>query len=238
MTIEAQAIDFHNEKTDINIDRLPDYCPSCHHKIEPKIFAKLLSGDGAKSDLLQIVCRCPNQSCGISFFGIYAGVPQSGSGHQPTSWYFFKRSLPGSPLPPVIPEMVGKLSQKFSEIMRQAAEAEFYSLNQVAGPGYRKALEFLIKDFVISRADKLGTNKEMVSKMQLGQCINDFIIDPMVKKTAQRAAWLGNDETHYLRLWGEKDISDLKTLIKLACNGIDNQILAEEYEKSMGKKAP
>ncbi len=38
---------------------------------------------------------------------------------------------------------------------------------------------------------------------------------------AERAAWLGNDETHYQRKWTDKDISDLKTVISLAEHWID-----------------
>ena len=52
---------------------------------------------------------------------------------------------------------------------------------------------------------------------------------------AKRATWLGNDETHYYKKWPEKDISDLKILIQLTVNSIDNQLLIEKYEKEMDK---
>lgn len=31
----------------------------------------------------------------------------------------------------------------------------------------------------------------------------------------ERAAWLGNDETHYVRKWPEKDVKDLKSLNRI-----------------------
>ena len=94
MTIKIEAIDFNGCDTKINLDRFPYYCPRCHHKIKPQIVAKFLSGDGANSHILQILCRCPNQKCGIRFFGMYKGVIQAGNAYDPYKWYFFQKSLP------------------------------------------------------------------------------------------------------------------------------------------------
>jgi len=57
----------------------------------------------------------------------------------------------------------------------------------------------------------------------------------MTKSVAERATWLGNDETHYYRKWENKDISDLKALLRLTINAIENQLLAESYENEMKK---
>jgi len=56
----------------------------------------------------------------------------------------------------------------------------------------------------------------------------------MTQSVAKRATWLGNDETHYLRKWESKDINDLKTLLQLTINSIENQLLAKAYESDMG----
>jgi hypothetical protein len=55
---------------------------------------------------------------------------------------------------------------------------------------------------------------------------------------AQRAVWLGNDETHYERRWEDKDIDDLKRLITLTVNWIHNDLLTEAVIADMpaGKK--
>jgi hypothetical protein len=42
-------------------------------------------------------------------------------------------------------------SGDFLEIYRHAAFAEGDALDQICGPGYRKALEFLIKDYIVDR---------------------------------------------------------------------------------------
>jgi hypothetical protein len=72
----------------------------------------------------------------------------------------------------------------------------------------------------------------------LGTCIKNYIDDKRVQSCAERAAWLGNDETHYLRKWEGKDITDLKTLVRLTVNWLDNALLTKQYEKEMSPKAP
>ena len=52
----------------------------------------------------------------------------------------------------------------------------------------------------------------------------------------KRAVWLGNDETHYVRKWEDKDISDLKRLIKLTVNWIENNLLTQDYMSTMEEK--
>ena len=103
-------------------------------------------------------------------------------------------------------------------------------LDQVAGMGYRKSLEFLVKDFLITQRP---TDEENIKKTMLGACINNYVDDPRIKSVASRATWLGNDETHYVRKWIDKDIEDLKILIKLSVNWIENVLLTEKYTKDM-----
>ena len=72
--------------------------------------------------------------------------------------------------------------------------------------------------------------------MSLAACIEAHITDPMTKSLAKLATWLGNDETHYYRKWEDKDLSDLKQLLHMTINSIDNQLLAEKYKKEMGER--
>ena len=73
-------------------------------------------------------------------------------------------------------------------------------------------------------------------KTTLYNCIINYIDDPMTQSVAKRATWLGNDETHYLRKWEDKDIKDLKTLLQLTMNSIENQLLVQSYESEMQDK--
>jgi hypothetical protein len=130
------------------------------------------------------------------------------------------------------PEEIVRISGEFIEIYGQAAAAEAVGLSLICGPGYRKALEFLIKDFTKSLA-AADADREIIEHLQLGPCISRFVDDGRLKAMALRAAWLGNDETHYVRKWATKDLSDLKKLIDLTVHWVSSAILTRELEASM-----
>jgi hypothetical protein len=69
--------------------------------------------------------------------------------------------------------------------------------------------------------------------MMLGPCIDKYVADPRIKEVAKRATWLGNDETHFQRRWIDKDLRDLKTMIRLALHWIEAKHLTDEALKSM-----
>jgi hypothetical protein len=105
----------------------------------------------------------------------------------------------------------------------------------IAGPGYRKALEFLIKDYLCRLH---STEAEKIKGMTLAACIAEYVDHAKLKAMAARAAWLGNDETHYVRKWEEKDLDDLKTLVNLTVHWIEMAELTDNVLKDMpeGKK--
>lgn len=107
--------------------------------------------------------------------------------------------------------------------------AEKNGHKEICGPGYRRALEFLIKDYLISLNPAIS---EEIKKLWLGKAI-EKIDSPKIKICAERAAWLGNDETHYVRKWEDKDIDNLKDLIDLAVMWIDSEHKKRKYETEM-----
>ena len=110
--------------------------------------------------------------------------------------------------------------------------AEAMQLGQLVGMGLRKALEFLVKDFAIRQA-KSDAEKEQIKKKLLAKCIEEHIADAPVREAAKRAVWLANDETHYVRRWEDKDITDVKKLVRLTVNAIENALLTEHYVREM-----
>lgn len=112
----------------------------------------------------------------------------------------------------------------------EAAEAEHRELKGICGAGYRRALEFLIKDYLIN--EKARDKDEVVGKF-LGNCISEQIDDKRIKDCAKRAAWLGNDQTHYYRQWADQDLEELKVLIDLTVNWIHNEALTEKFRSEM-----
>ena len=122
------------------------------------------------------------------------------------------------------------MSPDFVTIFAEAERAEMLGLKLICGPGYRKALEFLVKDYVIrSHPDKA----EEIKRLNLAKCIDEYVTDDKVKKVAARAVWLGNDETHYLRKWEEKDVKDLKGLIRLTLHWIEMDELTKQALEEM-----
>jgi adenosyl cobinamide kinase/adenosyl cobinamide phosphate guanylyltransferase len=102
----------------------------------------------------------------------------------------------------------------------------------VAGPGYRKALEFLIKDYAIGFNSEAA---ESIKKMALIDCIKTYMNNDMVKGMAERAAWLGNDETHHTRKWEEKDLNDLKALVSLVLSAMLTELQYRKIKQDMPK---
>lgn len=212
-------------------DKAPDHCPRCHHGIKPtKIGANAIKRreiDGAS--ILQIVYRCPRDECQRAFIATY----WQNKGYRtpyPEGDYLLRNTAPYSAEEPDTPAELKQLSPSHHSILAQSNAAEGFRLDQIAGCGYRKSLEFLIKDYAIH---KHPDDAETIKKKLLGSCINDYVADANVKACAARAAWLGNDEAHYVRKWSEKDIGDLKILLRLTSAWILNELLTEKYLREM-----
>lgn len=198
-------------------------CPVCNAKISPiYISGKSL----ANNTEFSLFCECP--SCGKTFIAFYKTLSQN---RYNGSVKYEASSL--EYLAPIFSkvknfnEKISLLSPTFVEIYNQALSAETYNLNQISGIGYRKALEFLIKDYCIY---KHPDEKDEIVNMFLGNCINTFIDDSKIKNIAKVSVWLGNDETHYIRKFENKDVNDLKRFIDTVLYFILYNLNADEAE--------
>jgi hypothetical protein len=124
---------------------------------------------------------------------------------------------------------VEAIAPRFAVTYAQVLEAEQLGLTHLAGMGYRKALEFLVKEWLVHN----GTPEPEVAKKLLGKCIADHISDPRIHGPASRAAWLGNDETHYFKKWEDRDLADLKLLFALTLHWITADLTTQRYEREM-----
>lgn len=210
------------------LDRVPDECPVCHRSCLPTKWGDELFIYKEDKTILEIVFKCPHRKCSQLFIVLYASA-QPITPREVTTFYL-GAYIPSSPKPKRFSAQVCQASTLFPEIYNQAAEAERCKLHHICGPGYRKALEFLVKDYLINvkRVDR-----DAVENSFLGTCIRDNLSESNVAKSAERAAWLGNDETHYVRKWTDKDIADLKTLIILTVRWIETEMLTDQYEQDM-----
>lgn len=132
-------------------------------------------------------------------------------------------------------DTIKSISPKFISIYEQTLIAENEKLSEIIGPGFRKALEFLIKDYVTKLNPK---DEDEVKKKFLGKVIKKWVKNRKIEEAASRATWLGNDETHYTRKWLDKDVNDLKKLIDMVVYWIQGEELHREYVESMPSPAP
>lgn len=205
------------------VDNVPDSCPRCHYSLEAIEITGVRINE-SDIERLEIVFQCPRNKCQSLFISYYE---QGGS-----LKYEFTLigSAPRTGRGREFETEIQEISKDFTIIYNQAARAEELELNRVAGMGYRRAFEFLIKDFLISEFP----DKELeIKKEMLGKCIKNYITDGRIKQIAERAAWLGNDETHYERRWVDKDVGDLKKLIEITMHFILMEKQASKYINEM-----
>ena len=207
---------------------ISDSCPICNRNVHPSLIKGIMVNSGSHG-YVQIVFQCAGLTCQNLFIATY--TPDiNPANNQFLNRFSLRKIAPKTAKKEQFSESVTGLSPNFVEIYNQSLAAEAAELNQLNGIGLRKALEFLIKDYSVYKNPE---KEKEIKETALGQCIKNYIDDSNVKACAQRAVWLGNDETHYVRKWEDKDINDLKTLIRLTVNWIENILLTEKYLRDM-----
>ncbi|EMJ85530.1 DUF4145 domain-containing protein [Leptospira meyeri] len=206
------------QSTFATINRIPDMCPICNRHISPIQVATNLKDNG---NCLEVVYICVNSECKSHFISYF---------NHTNKGYNYSHSLPKTITEIKFSEEITKTSANFIEIFNQAIAAEQQNLHHIAGVGLRKSLEFLIKDYLISKSPN---EEDSIKKELLGNSIRNRITDQNIKSCAERAAWLGNDETHYTKKWENKDIDDLKILLQLTVKWIEAELLTKSYLEGM-----
>lgn len=217
--------------TTISTVEIPDTCPHCRRLSVLNLQVTTFNWQRRQ---VQVSFMCSFRRC-TGFCLAYYSVEQD------TNGVFIGRLV--NTEPPIIdeiaiPKFAEEISPDFVSIFNEATEAKNRQLSQIAGPGFRKAFEFLLKDY----AKSLVTETDAVKKAEIitaierafsGKVVAEHIPDKRVQKVAKRALWVGNDETHYLRKWIDRDITDLITLIKLTLDWIEIERLSNDYENEM-----
>ncbi|MFV0551029.1 MAG: hypothetical protein ACK5L6_03780 [Anaerorhabdus sp.] len=205
--------DAYRGSSNLNID-LVDTCPHCSCSSDPVALNACL-GNCGNVDLLSIHCYCCN--CRNTFIAVY--IYHNSYSHT------FVRTYPSTVQTVNISSNINDLYPNFCKIYVQASSAEDEGLIEISGVGYRKALEFLIKDYAIA---KNPNDADSISKKDLGKCIDEYIDNKHIKTLAKASAWLGNDETHYVRKHESYNIQDLKGFIRALLSFIDSEIETEK----------
>lgn len=227
-TRSIEYYDEENRRGSCSISGALDTCPICRRRVEP-VFRHAFMRGSLPDQSLEVVFRCPSKQCNHLFIAYY----WTGELGWNRDEYFV---LNTSKLPLKIEyrefsEIINRISKQFPRIYNDAKRAEENGLDEICGCGYRRALEFLVKDYLIALSPK---EQSQIKKLWLRKAIQK-IDNENIRICAERAAWLGNDETHYVRVWEDKDIENLKDLIDLAVMWIESEEKTKKYEREMKK---
>lgn len=204
----------------------PNKCPHCGETMTPYVYHGFSEFEYLDDNReIGVLAQCTFSDCN-NFFAlgyVYRRVTIDGYAR---GKFILKKYSYSPPLSVSLPENIEFVSEKFVEIYKQSVEAESNGLDQIAGVGYRKATEFLIKDYAI----RINPNdKDSIEKMFLGNVIKKYLSDfPKLQSLATASTWIGNDETHYIRRHEDKDINDMKRFTLSAA-----QFIAADYDADM-----
>jgi hypothetical protein len=213
----------------------PNICPHCHVVNTPNNQWNVFSIDTDGIQNFLSAWKCSNQNCNRIFIAMYKVQ---------NKMLIFSRFLNGLPKGPIWPKPILNLksgngkdpskpeNSKFTKTYLQSLEAESKGLDELAGMGYRKAIEYLVKDWAIQNN---LTEKDKIENSWLGSVITNYYTGDL-KDILERATWLGNDQAHYNKIFEEYDISILKELIDLIMVELDTQYKKKHYIDSIQKQ--
>ena len=208
------------------IERI-DECPICHTGIDPIALSCVFYPDKHDASKRTGVCLYRCSRC-FNAFMVQYDLVKSGCATP-------LRIAPASVTSKKFSQQISDLSPRFVEIYNQAYKSEQMGLYEVCGIGYRRSIEFLIKDYAIHNAADEAT-KDLIRASSLSACIRQYIESDKLKAIASRAVWLGNDHAHYNKLFDEYTLDDLKRFICAVVNWIDFMLVSEEALSILPRK--
>lgn len=150
--------------------------------------------------------------------------------------YFDNYDLSVYPLPieeKIFSEEIQSISLNFQNLYNEALKSEQYKLKNICGLAYRRAVEFLIRDFACylnpeKRDEILNDNNfsnVICNRIPNKACFYD------IKEISKRAWWIGSDYAHYNKKYEENDIEDIKKMIDIIVSNIEAYIKTEKYKQ-------
>lgn len=202
-------VPFRNSTVELLLDIRPR-CPYCDVSVHPVILATNYPYSNQR--YCYVTMQCP--SCE----GVWADTYHDHDGHQnfiADNKQLFKPNFAQ------LASDIKLLSPKGARTYEQALQAEADGYDTLVGIGLRKALEFFLKDFLIAtNPDK----EDDIKQKRLGRVIADYIHEPNLLALSKATAWIGNDETHYIRRHTDQDLKDLKKFLKATISHIEFQL--------------
>ena len=202
---------------------MPTQCPLCGIAYN-ELPVHSISSNSGNSYRILMNFECPHCS---DFFAVHlTGILIYDNEIETTSFEFLPEPMCDALT--AFPATINALSPDFVSIFNQSERAESHNLTRICGVGYRKALEFLVKDYAIHCQPQ---DQDKIASMPLSQCIDKYIADSRIKTLAKAATWLGNDETHYLRKFEGYELDSLKSFIQTATAFIHFELQVQDADE-------
>lgn len=117
-------------------------------------------------------------------------------------------------------DYINNLSPDFVKTYNQAEKATIEELDCIDGSAYRRALEFLVNDYIRSTKEERASDFE---HLPLAQKIENHLCNEDIKTLAKKALWLGNDYTHTSNKHPEFTVQDMCNFILAIVSWLDFQ---------------
>lgn len=195
---------------------LPVICPHCSTVCDP-----IIKSMGIASNIRIIVLTA--NCCKRPFYAVYSVVGKSSGGtieHECNLLTVYPSSISKT-----FDALISDLSPRFVELYNQAYEAEQRGHIDLAGTGYRSALEVLIKDFAIKYK---GADHDKTARRRLKDVINEYYPVPDAKGLAHITRILGNDYTHYEQEYSDIEFNTFKEYVDGAVHMVYLHLLANK----------
>ena len=193
---------------------LPNTCPHCGKGMAPNVHSSDLSHERNR---IAFILSCP--ICEQFFFSTHAIQKDTDDTLLSVIESVLPHEKPQSP----IPEMLRQDYPYFYQIYGQAAEAEAHGLNEISGMAYRKALEILVKQYLIKQNP---TEESSILKEPLGASIQRISFDK-IRNLAKAISWIGNDQTHIIQKHPDYNVSEMKTFMQALCFLVASEYVAD-----------
>lgn len=211
-------VDVLNKNQTISIPSLPKIkCRNCHRKTVQRL-SHVFDVEGNSCSAVSFCLECRSRNY----------LHTDDYSNPKAKWINIER---GKTQTYPFDKIIVKISERFCSVFNEAFRTHSLSLYEICGPSYRKALEILIKDYCIYLHPE---REETIIKDDLGKCVKENIDSQTVRDIAERAVWLGNDESHYAKRWTSKNVDDLLKMIDF----LRDAIIQEENRKQLLAEMP
>jgi hypothetical protein len=193
------------------------------------------SKDSENNTIHVVMWRCGNEDCNRIILTQHI---------EDISGLKLSRFLDGTPKGPEWPKLIEEMKSghpndidimkgsRFIKTYLQSLVAENMGLDELAGMGYRKSIEYLVKDWAINLYPE---KRNEIFNNWLDYVIKNFFQGEL-KEILLRATWLGNDQSHYNQLFQDYNIGDLKELIDLIVVDLDREHKKKQYIANIQKR--